>query len=155
MKSKKIILLIKWLVILVFFQSCEIEKEGENETKISENGGSSSHKMGQNCMTCHKSGGSGEGWFSIAGTVYDSSMTDTYANMAVSFSTSPNGTGELKYIIAGDALGNFYTTQTIDFGTGLYTSVRGEKIDQYMITPVTSGQCNSCHGTATDKIWTK
>ena len=43
--------------------SCE-KNENENETKISSYNSTESHKEGQNCMTCHKSGGSGEGWAS-------------------------------------------------------------------------------------------
>ena len=69
-----------------------------------------SHNMGQNCLNCHKSGGSGEGWFSLAGTVYDSLKTATLPNSTVKLYSGPNGTGSLIGIIEVDGLGNFYTT---------------------------------------------
>jgi hypothetical protein len=56
---KKMLILFISLMIL-FISSC---KKNENETKISSNGDSESHNMGQNCMSCHVSGEKGEGWF--------------------------------------------------------------------------------------------
>jgi hypothetical protein len=53
-----------------------------------------------------------------------------------------------------DAFGNFYTTENIDFGNGLYASVEGNSSTKNMVSSITTGQCNSCHGISTDKIWT-
>ena len=106
-------------------------------------------------MGCHASGGSGEGWFSVAGTVYDSLKTSTYPNATVRLFTGPNGTGNLELTVEVDALGNFYTTENIDFGNGLYTSVEGNSDIIHMNSIVTTGQCNSCHGVSTDRIWTQ
>lgn len=132
-------------------QSCN--KEG-NETNISSTGENKSHNMGQNCMNCHKSGGEGEGWFNVAGTVYNSGLSSTYPNTIVKLYTGPNATGTLKYTINGDAKGNFFTTETIDFGSGLYPVVQGTSTATHMGSAITIGQCNSCHGVSTDKIWT-
>ena len=110
--------------------------------------------MGQNCMNCHKSGGEGKGWFNVAGTVYTAGLSNTYPNTTVKLYTGPNGTGTLKYTINGDAKGNFFTTETIDFGSGLYPVVQGTSTAKYMSTTTTTGQCNSCHGVSTDKLWT-
>jgi len=142
---------------LAFFliQSCEKEGKGKNETNISAHGLNKSHNMGQNCMNCHKSGGEGEGWFNVAGTVYDSLKSQTYANATIHLYTGPNGSGTLKYTILGDAKGNFYTTESIDFGSGLYPVVAGAQGTQYMSTSITAGQCNSCHGVSTSRLWTK
>jgi len=144
-----------WLVTSLFMivlQSCE--KENENESKISSIGSTESHHAGQNCMSCHLQGGSGEGWFQVAGTVYDNSKLTVYPNSTIKLFTGPNGTGTLKYTVQGDALGNFYTTESIDFGGGLYPSVQGSASTKHMTSAITSGQCNSCHGSSTDKIWT-
>lgn len=138
--------------MIVIFQSCE---KVNNETKISANNRSESHNMGQNCMNCHKSGGKGEGWFQLAGTVYDTNFINTQPNTTVKLYTAPNGQGTLKHSIQVDALGNFYTTETIDFSAGLYPTVIGKTITKHMSSKVLSGQCNSCHGVTTDKIWTK
>jgi len=136
-------------------QSCDDENElGENETKISRYNEDESHNAGQNCMDCHFQGGSGEGWFNIAGTVYDSLKAAVYPNATIRFYTGPAGTGSLKYTVEVDALGNFFTTEDIDFGDELFTSVEGTT-EQFMISPVSMGECNSCHGTSVERIWAK
>ena len=105
-------------------------------------------------MNCHKQGGSGEGWFNVAGTVYKSDLSTTNPNNTVYLYTGPNGTGTLKATIEGDAKGNFHTTESIDFGNGLYPVVKNSNNDtQYMSTSITQGACNSCHGVTEDKIW--
>ena len=154
MKRNFLNILILSIIIAVVFQSCEKE-EFENETKISSYDSKESHKAGQNCMDCHKSGGSGEGWFTIAGTVHDSMKTSTFPNATVKLYTGSNGTGILMANIQVDGYGNFYTTENVDFGSGLYTSVEGTSITKYMNSTITTGQCNSCHGASTDRIWTK
>ena len=137
--------------LIIVLQACE--KEGGNKTNISQLNSKKSHNMGQNCMNCHKNGGEGEGWFLAAGTVYDSLKTTTYPNTTVKLFTGPNGTGTLKHTLQVDGLGNFYTTETIDFGSGLYPAVVGKNSTKYMSSSTTNGQCNSCHGSSTDKIF--
>lgn len=136
------------------FQACNHADEG-NKKMVSKNFESESHNMGQNCMNCHKSGGEGEGWFNVAGTVYDSTKTNTYPNGTVKLYTGPNGTGNLVATIAVDNLGNFYTTESVSFGSGLYPAVQGKNTVQYMGSATSTGQCNSCHGVSTDKLWSK
>jgi hypothetical protein len=154
-KSKFLGSLIVFLSLLATSQSCRKESENTGETNNSSHNSSKSHNMGQNCMNCHKQGGSGEGWFNIAGSVYDSLKISTYPNATVNLYTGPNGTGSLKYTINADALGNFYTTGSIDFSGGLYPSVQGAGSTKYMSSVITTGQCNSCHGVTNDKIWVK
>ena len=141
------------LLIMVVMLSCE--KENENETKISTYNSSDSHNAGQNCMNCHTSGGEGEGVFVVAGTVYDNQKTNTYPNATVRLNSGPDGTGDLIAIIQVDKLGNFYSTETINFGSGLFVSVQGETQTRYMPTSLTTGQCNSCHGNSIGRIWTE
>ncbi len=110
--------------------------------------------MGQNCMNCHVNGGEGKGWFVAAGTVYKPNLSTTNPNNTIYLYTGPNGTGILKATIEGDAKGNFHTTEDIDFGSGLYPSVKNAANDiQYMSSSITQGACNSCHGVSQDKIW--
>jgi hypothetical protein len=154
-KMKLIVPIVTAFSILVFSQSCSKENENGSETKVSTYTSNKSHNMGQNCMSCHKQGGSGEGWFNVAGTVYDSLLTNTYPKATVNLYTGPNGTGTLKYTLQVDAKGNFYTTGNIDLTGGLYAAVQGTGTTKYMSASLTSGQCNSCHGVANDKIWTK
>ena len=156
MKNK----LLTWLTIVLsitfLLVSCENEDDDDGDEKmVSKYNEMESHKMGQNCMTCHKSGGEGEGWFNLAGTVYDSEKTLTYPNTTVKLYDTPNGGGSLIGTIEVDGLGNFYTTDNIDFENGLYVSVTGDNTTEHMINPVITGQCNSCHGTSTDRIWAR
>ena len=148
-----------WIIFSLFgavlMFSCEKEDEYENESKISYYNGTESHNMGQNCMNCHKQGGQGEGWFTAAGTVYDSALANVYPNATVKLYTGPNGSGQLKYTLEVDALGNFYTTNAIEFTGGLYPAVSGATSTRFMSAAITSGPCNSCHGNSTNKIWTK
>lgn len=153
MKIKLVLAICIAIELIIIVQSCERD---ENETKISKHEASNSHNMGQNCMNCHKQNGSGESWFKIAGTVYDSLKINTFANATVKLYTGPNATGTLKYTIQVDARGNFFSTENIDFGNGLYTCVEGNEMINHMGSTVTSGNCNTCHnGTSTEKIWTK
>lgn len=146
---------------IVLIQSCtketqnssENEGTGESSSKSSTAGTSKSHNMGQNCMNCHKQGGPGEGWFTAAGTIYDNVANTTFPNATIKFYTGPNGTGTLMYTISGDNLGNFYTTQAMNFTAGLYPAVQGKTTTMYMSTSISTGQCNSCHGVSTGKIW--
>ncbi|MBI9035556.1 MAG: hypothetical protein JEZ03_13905 [Bacteroidales bacterium] len=152
MKTRKIIGLIAICTLFMVSQSCE--KEG-NEEKISSSNSDESHNGGQNCMNCHVSGGDGEGWFQVAGTVYNEALSSVYPNATLKLYSGPNGTGDLKHSVKVDDLGNFYSTETITFGEGLYVGVQGTSTTKYMASKVTSGQCNSCHGSSTAKIWTK
>jgi len=150
MKYNHLIPFVVILVLVVMLQSCE----KDNETKISSYNSSESHKDGENCMSCHTSGSSGEGWFIVAGTIYNENLSSIYPNATVKLFNDTSYT-DLAATIEVDNLGNYYTTQNIDFGNGLYISVVGANTNNKMIGKITSGQCNSCHGVSTDRIWTK
>lgn len=154
MKSRVTLSLLLICFAVFVFEACKKEND-ENETNISSFNDTESHNMGQNCMNCHKSGGSGEGWFNAAGTVYDSLGTAVYPNALVELYSGPNGSGTKKYSIEVDGKGNFYTTEDINFGSGLYPSIKGSIVTKHMATAITTGQCNSCHGNSTGKLWTK
>lgn len=131
------------------------EDDDENETKISSYNSSESHNEGKDCMSCHTPSGEGEGRFTAAGTVYDSLSTSTFPGATVRLYSDPGGTGEPAAVIQVDKLGNFYTTEKIDFNEGLYASAEGKEAEKMMSMPVTTGACNSCHGVKVSKIWTK
>lgn len=142
------------IILITFILITSCEKENENETKISQNNTDESHNFGQNCMECHVSGGSGEGWFTLAGSLYNSSQTNAYPNGNAKLTSGPNGSGTAVKTIEIDSKGNFYTTENIDFGSGLYVGVFGVNGEQkFMSSRIANGNCNSCHGYTTDKIW--
>ncbi len=137
---------------IITLGSCEKNRRC-NEDNISQAGSNESHNNGMNCMTCHTKGGEGEGCFNVAGSVYNQALNSPMANAVIKLYTQPNGQGTLKYTIYGDAKGNFHTTDAVDY-TGLYPAVSGPTGTQYMGSALSTGACNSCHNSSTDKIWT-
>ena len=134
--------------LILLTMACEKDK---NKTLVSYFNGNDSHKTGQNCMDCHVSGGSGDGIFTTAGSVYDVDKLNPYTNASIRVYIGPNGTGDLVKTIEGDGKGNFYTTEFLDFSEGLYVSVSGDSgEEEHMVSMVTSGACNSCHGSSTN-----
>ncbi|MBW6490622.1 MAG: hypothetical protein K0B15_05430 [Lentimicrobium sp.] len=79
-------------------------------------------------MSCHKSGGTGEGWFTVAGSVYDSTYASGFPNATVRLYTGPNGTGTLKATIQVDNYGNFYTPKTLILGPAFIHQSRGTQL---------------------------
>jgi len=112
-------------------------------------GDNDSHRAGQNCQSCHRPGGSGDGVFTVAGTVFDGNNPSVVKpDVIVRLHGLADENSALVEEIEVDAKGNFYTTATIPFGTGLYAVVvEGAASSPFMSTPVTSsdGACNSCH----------
>ena len=122
-----------------------------HEDNISAAGADESHNKGQNCMQCHQA--KGEGCFIAAGTVYDMGMTNTVSSGKVDFYTGPNETGTLKQTIMIDSKGNFYTTSQFN-PEGLYPVVTGPTGNKKMMgSSLSTGACNSCHGSTADKLW--
>ena len=90
---------------------------------------------------------------SVAGTAYNANETNTLSGGKIDFYTDTMGSGTLKYTVFIDEKGNFYTTADMDVN-GLYPAITGTTGSKsYMSTAVSTGQCNSCHGVSTSKIW--
>lgn len=137
------------ILAMILISACE----NENETIISYNNATESHNLGLNCMSCHWSGGSGEGSFTVAGSLYINTQESAYPNGSIKITTEPNSAGTLIKTIEIDSKGNFYTTEAINLGNGLYVGVYGTNGEKkFMSSKITSGACNSCHGNSTDKI---
>ena len=150
--NKKALATLSCIILsIIVFQSCS---HINRETNISSHGDTESHNAGQNCMECHKNGGQGEGAFSVAGTVYQKNSSATYPNATIRLYTGQNATGALKATIEVDGLGNFYTTESIDFSAPLFPSVTGTETE-HMTQGLVLGQCNSCHGVTEDRIEVK
>jgi cytochrome c553 len=151
MSRKKLFRIVLLIVFpLIALEACNHAKDGEEN--ISKHGDDDSHNMGQNCMNCHKKGGEGEGWFYIAGTAYSNSGTNYAQDVTLLMYTEPDGAGTVKYTVEGDSKGNFYTTNIIGFGNGLYPAVVYNNDTSFMSSSISHGACNSCHGVSTDKI---
>lgn len=131
---------------------CDKWVKPENETQISTHGDDESvdddHQFnGLNCMNCHYTEGRGEGWFTVAGTVQGSFDTG-YAKIYTDFTQPPIMTVEI------DAMGNFYTTEDIDFSNGLNVSiVKSSGLEYQMNDKIYTGQCSLCHGVTTSHLY--
>jgi hypothetical protein len=148
MRKRRILSCLLWSLILIPFLISCAKDDGTADINTK-----TSHNAGKNCMSCHTSGFKGGAW-TVAGTVYNSSLSSIYSNATVKLTTGINGTGTVAATISGDASGNFYTTSGVSFAGGLYVSVTGTTGNtQTMSAPVTSGQCNSCHNKTTGKLW--
>jgi hypothetical protein len=122
------------------------DHDGEDETVISSFGETESHNTGEDCMLCHRDGGGGEGWFAVAGTVYETDGVTPYtSNAVVELYTDPGGGGTRVERIEVDGRGNFFTTEPVDFTGGLYARVIGDVSTEDMFQVVTQGRCNGCH----------
>lgn len=138
-------------IILIISQSCQKWVTPENKQATSEWGGDDSvdddhHYNGQNCMNCHYSEGRGEGWFTVAGTVFGNP-----GDGVVRIYRDPNLAPVAE--IQMDAFGNFYTTNALDFSGGLYVMIEDQNGQQkFMGDKITTGQCNLCHGVTTEQL---
>ena len=150
--------LLTYLTVCVSFSlllyACR--KDGQDVSMVSTISGTASHNNGANCMTCHRSSGkaAGAGWFVAAGSCFMPDKQSINPNAIIYLYTGQNATGDLKAKINVDALGNFYTTEPIDFGNGLYPAIQSASGNvQYMTQVTRTGACNGCHGASTDRLW--
>lgn len=157
-KAKLFLRLILVVCSLLIFNVSEspidsVAEEEEYETKISHHGSKESHNIGKNCMNCHYRNGPGKVWFTVAGTVYKDDKVTTNPNSTLKLYEGFEGIGSLLMTIEVDGLGNFYTTEPIDFGSGLYPVVIGTTgHTRTKDFPAPDGQCNSCHDSE-NRIW--
>ena len=150
----RVLLIISICFIFMLLHSCDSNGNGNSGGEIISSFNSSrSHKTGQNCMNCHVQGGGGDGFFSVAGTVYEKDGNNPLPNAIVRIYPADELEGDPIAVIEVDGRGNFYTTENIVFEGGLTTSVEGPTTEIFMESTITNGSCNSCHGQSTGSIW--
>ena len=156
MRYNKFLILLKILLLLTLVVGCSDDKDGDDdETEISQHNTRESHRAGQACLNCHNVGGSNEYQFRLAGTVYDLTETAIYPNATIYLYTGPNATGTLVATVEVDALGNFYTTESIAWGgSGLHPVVESTVGTRFMVTATSDANCNDCHdGVSVSRIF--
>jgi hypothetical protein len=124
-----------------------------NQQNISQHGGTESHRAGENCISCHRQGGDGLGWFTVAGTVYHPGGIGVHPNTTVRLFTEPAGMGDTVSTIEVDDNGNFFTTEPVDFAKGLYPAVYSDTASEKKALVTTKGACSSCHGVDVDRLF--
>ena len=148
MPRKNILIFLIVLLQLLLSVGCGSNEDDDDDggSKISLHNTNDSHNSGQACLNCHNAGGSNQYQFRLAGTVYNLTETAVYPNTTIFLYTSANAAGSLVATVEVDARGNFYTTQSIDWGnSGLYPVVESNQGTRFMSTPTSSGNCNGCH----------
>lgn len=139
---KKVLVVIVLALSIGFFACEKDESEEDGQSGIS----GTSHNTGKNCMGCHR--------FTAAGSVYNKALTSAYAGAKVTLTSQANGAGTVLGTYSVNNSGSFYTSNSIGFGSGIYVGVTGSSgTVKYMSSAITSGACNSCHGSSTSKIW--
>ena len=135
------ILLIGFLAVLF---ACE--KEDGEEVGGESTASGTSHNTGKNCLNCHQ--------FNAAGSVYNKALSSGLQGAIVKLTTQANGAGTVLGTFTVNKSGSFYSSNSINFGTGIYVSVTGSSgSPKYMSSAITTGACNSCHGSSTSKVW--
>ena len=132
-----------FILMVVMIVSCSEDSESEDDGVSY----GSSHNTGKNCLSCYSS-------FKLAGSVYNQALTSAYAGAKIKVTSQANGAGTVLATLTSDNTGNFHTSNSISFGSGGYVSVEGTSgTVKYMTSAITSGACNSCHGSSTSKAW--
>lgn len=146
MKYKLFALFIFLCAVIISVSCSDSFNNSHNNIMISFNDEEKSHKHGENCMECHNDGQDGKDPFKIAGSVYTGNGESPVVNGLVKFYEEPEGEGRLAYAVEIDAKGNFYTTEGIDMGGGLYPAIESTRGNMYfMLTEVKTGACSNCH----------
>lgn len=144
-----------YLAILILILLVTVFSQCTKKYKVSRHGSGKSHYLGSECMSCHN-GGKAKDIFTVAGSVLDETRTDRQNNATIKLYTKIKGTGELVATMYSDELGNFYTTQKIDFSQGLFVTLLGTpgvpEDTKHMDKPIFTGNCNSCHGPVEERL---
>ncbi|MGV9012991.1 MAG: hypothetical protein ACOH13_10400 [Flavobacteriales bacterium] len=97
--------------------------------------------------------GDGQGCWTVAGSFYNANGTNTVTQARVLLFGGPLVQGGEKLSWDDDDLGNVYTSQDVNFGSGLFPAVVSAAGDKaFMLEPIQDGACNRCLGYSTDRI---
>ena len=137
-----------WMVAAVFGALASVACGGGASSSVTSSGSASSsgsrvttsHNAGRDCTACHRE-------FAIAGTVYKTDAGTPLTGATIRLTSAADGAGAVLLSLTSDGSGNFYTRQSVGFGSGVYVDVAGASgTRRGMKAAVTSGACNSCHG---------
>ena len=132
-------------------------KKNNEDTGIqSRHNGTTSHNNGAICMNCHQASGSASAYkWVLAGSVYKTDEVSVNPNGMIYLWSGVSGTGDLKATIEVDGKGNFFTTASVLPSGSVFPQVinaAGSGVKN-MPLPITTGNCNGCHGVTTVRIW--
>jgi hypothetical protein len=125
------------LVVPLFACSDHDDPTGPDDDSDS---GESSHNGGRGCLGCHSG-------FTAAGTVYAADGSTPVPGAIVRLTTGAAGGGTVVLSVETDRSGNFHTSRSIAWGTGLHADVAKSATAPLhaMASTLTNGNCNGCH----------
>lgn len=101
------------------------------------------------CDTCHTLGGSASGYeFDVAGTVYPTAHEPDDCDGTSSASIVITDAKQAVHTLTVNSAGNFYNFDYVGVGAipaPFTVKVVSGSASRPMLTPVTNGDCNSCH----------
>jgi len=113
------------------------------------NSGSAEMQPGNACITCHVLGGAASGYpFDVAGTVYPTAHEPNECDGTMSASIVITDSKQKVHTLQVNSAGNFYNFDYLGVGaipTPFTVKVVLSGNERPMLTPVTNGDCNSCH----------
>jgi hypothetical protein len=117
---------------------------GSSSSTSTPGGGSSaaktSHNAGRDCTSCHS--------FTVAGTAYRADGL-VYPGAVIKVTSGNAGSGNVLATLTSDGSGNFYTSASVPYGSGVYVNATGTTgSTRSMTAAISSGGCNRCHTSA-------
>lgn len=144
-----------YFTIFILIALVTIFSQCAKKSKTSQHGSAKSHYLASDCMSCHN-GDKAKEVFTVAGSVLNESRTAKQNNATIKLYTKIKATGKLVATLYSDEMGNFYTTQKIDFSQGLFVTLLGTpgvpEDTKHMDKPLFTGNCNSCHGPVGERL---
>ncbi|MBF0277100.1 MAG: hypothetical protein HQM13_04890 [SAR324 cluster bacterium] len=129
------------------------DEENDSEYESDVNDDDESHHSGEDCMSCHQLGSSGnDEIFSVAGTVYDA-LDGKKVLAGVSIGVL-DYSGKLQTQLTSDSKGNFYSKRPLS--TPYMIIMSYQNVEMSMIAKPSNGSCNECHNSedsSPSRVW--
>jgi hypothetical protein len=117
---------------------------GESDGAVDSNAPGPLMKPGENCLSCHRSGGQASRYvWSAAGTVYPASNSLASAGVSGASVEIVDAAGK-RVVLTTNRAGNFYTAEALKLPTKMAVVYQGKRAE--MPGELNAlGACNACH----------
>lgn len=111
--------------------------------EVASSPGTTSHRPGDPCLSCHGQSGIAEPVLSIGGTVHSTSTADKESQGIAGVTLTVTDASGVTLDVVTDDAGNFYTAEPLEAPLQVAVSSDGGTIA--MPVPAPSANCNTCH----------
>lgn len=111
--------------------------------EVASSPGTTSHRSGDACLSCHGQSGIAEPVLSIGGTVYSTSTADKESQGVAGVTLTVTDAKGVTLEVVTDDAGNFYTAELLE--APLDVAVSSDAGVIAMPVPAPSANCNTCH----------